>query len=96
MIECVPCLAFVGFGLNCLLTALVPSWREKNWRPWQHFGFGNPNAWLVQPGFARPRKPKAERDFDEKSAVLLYYLLAAFFLLFGISGLVAIVYHSVS
>jgi hypothetical protein len=104
LIECLPWLGFVGFGIYFLLTAGVPAWREKNW---EHRAFSghryfnqnsplNPNAWLLQPGFAKPRKPMAHGDFDEKSAVLLYWALAALFLLLGIGGLVLIVYRSIA
>jgi len=100
MVECLPWLALVGLGLYFLLTALVPSWRDKNWKHWAFYGYGNfnqnPNSWLVQLGFAKPPKPVAQGDFDEKSAVLLYWVLAALFLLMGTGGLVLIVYRSIA
>jgi hypothetical protein len=101
LVKCLPCLAFVGLGLYFLLTALVPSGREKDWRHWKFYGLGesnrptNPNSWLVQLGFVKLRKPVAEGDFDEKSAVLLYYVFAALFLFIGIGGLILITYLSV-
>jgi hypothetical protein len=103
-IECLLWLGFVGLGLYFLLTALVPAWREKGWNHWAFSGYRyfnqNPpldqNSWLVELGFAKPPKPIAEGDFDEGSAVLLYWTLAALFLLIGIGGLVLVVYRSIS
>ena len=103
LMECLPFLAFVGFGLYFLLTALVPSWREQNWKHWASYDkYVDPNAsldlnsWLRQLGFAKPLKPVTQGDFDEKSALLLYWVLAAVFLSMGIGGLILIVYLSVS
>jgi hypothetical protein len=104
LIDCLPWLGFLGFGLCFLLTALFPSCREKNWEHWAFNGYrhfnqsppSNPNLWPFQLGFALPRKPITQRDFDEKSAVLLYWALAALFLLIGIGGLVLIVYRSIT
>jgi hypothetical protein len=103
LIECLPFLAFVGFGIYFLLTALVPSWREQNWKHWASYNEYvdpnsslNPSSWLRQLGFAKPRKPIAEGECDEKSALLLYYVLAALFLFIGIGGLILIVYRSIT
>jgi len=85
-IECLPWLGFVGFGLYFLLTDKYVN-RNASF---------NPNSWLVQLGFAKPPKPVAQGDFDEKSAVLLYWVLAALFLLMGTGGLVLIVYRSIA
>lgn len=101
MLECLPWLGFVGAGLYCLLTALVPAWRDQNWNRLRFHGFAhfnhasNPNPWLVQLGLDWQRKPAFKADFDEKSAVFVYYALAAFFLLIGIGGLILIVYRSI-
>jgi hypothetical protein len=103
LVDCLPWLGFVGFGVYFLLTAAVPSWREKDWKRWAFYGYHyfnqipplNPNSWLLQPGFAKLRKPMARGDFDEKSAILLYWVFAALFLLIGIGGLVLIVYRSI-
>ena len=99
LLECVPFLGFVGFGLYFLLTALVPAWRERGWTHWKLFGTDEPvreNSWLVQLGFAKPTKPIAEGDFNEKSAILLYGILAALFISIGMGGLFVIVYRSIS
>jgi hypothetical protein len=50
----------------------------------------------VQLGFAKPTKPIAEGDFDEKTGVLFYSVVGAFFLIIGLGGLVLIVYSSIS
>lgn len=104
LIECLPFLVFVGFGLYFLLTALFPSWREKNWKHWQFYGirYGNItqrtylNSLLEGPGFTKRRKPIAEGDFDDNSALLLYYVLGAIFLVLGIGGLALIVYRNIT
>jgi len=104
LIECLPFLAFVGFGLYLLLTALFPSWREKNWKHWKFYGiqYGNftqstyLNSLLQGLGFAKQRKPVSEGDFDDKTALLLYYILGAIFLILGIGGLALIVYHNIT
>jgi hypothetical protein len=71
-IECLPFLAFVGYGVYCLLTALVPSWREQNWKHWASYdeyvdpdSSVNINPWLRQLGFVKSRKPIAEGDLEE-------------------------------
>jgi hypothetical protein len=91
MLECVPWLALLGFGLNFLLNALVPSWRGKNWNHWQFYSPGHfqpplLGSFLGQLGFVK-RGTIVERQFDERSAVLLNYALAAILLFLGISGL---------
>jgi hypothetical protein len=95
MLECVPWLALVGFGLNFLFTALVPSWRGRNWTHWKLYSPGHfqpplLGSFLGQLGFVK-RGTIVERHFDERSAVLLNYILAAIFLFLGISGLVVTV-----
>ena len=104
LFACLPCFGFVGFGLYLFLTAFVPSWREKGWNHWKLFNHQqassyqstNPNSWLVQLGFAKVRKPIAEGDFDEKSAVLLYCILGTLCLIIGVSGIVLIVYRNIT
>jgi len=105
LFECLPLFAFVGFGLYFLLTAMVPTWREKGWKHWKAYGWNPPmisnrpmnaNSWLVQLGFAKPTKPIAEGDFDEKSALLFYYALGTVFLIIGIGGLALIVCRSIT
>lgn len=93
------CFGFVGFGLYFLLTGLVPAWREKSWKHWKLYDTDQPrdsNSWLVQLGFAKPTKPIAEGDFDEKSGALFYSVVGTFFLLIGLGGLVFIVYLSIT
>ena len=99
LFKCLPFFAFVGFGLNSLLIALVPSWREKGWTHWRFYDAENPHtesSWLVQLGFAKPTKPIAEGDFGEKTGVLFYSVLGIFLLIIGLGGLVYIVYQSIS
>ena len=103
LIECLPFLALVGCGVYFLLTALVPSWRQQNWKRWAiDDEYVDPdsslkiNSWLRQLGFAKPRERIAEGDLDDKSALSLYYVLAALFLFIGIGGLVLIVYRSIT
>lgn len=82
LFKCLPCFGFVGFGLYFLLTGLVPAWREKGWRDWKLYDTDQPrdsNSWLVQLGFAKPTKPIAEGDFDEKSGILFYSVVGTFF-----------------
>jgi hypothetical protein len=98
LFKCLPCFGFVGFGLNLLLTALVPSWREKGWTHWKFYNTDEPrrpNSWLVQLGFAKPTKPIAEGNFSEKSAVLFYCGLGVLFLVIGLGGLAIIVYQNI-
>jgi hypothetical protein len=105
LFECLPCFGFVGFGLYFLLTAMVPSWREKGWNHWKLYGSNRPmvsnrpmsaNSWLVQLGFAKPIKPIAEGEFDEKSAWLFYCALGTVFLIIGIGGVALIVYRNIT
>jgi hypothetical protein len=89
----------VGFGLYFLLTGLVPAWREKGWTHWKVYGTDNPldsNSLSVKLGFAKPTKPIAEGDFDEKSGALFYSVIGTFFLIIGLGGLVFIVYLSIT
>ena len=96
-------LAFLGFGFNFLLTALFPPWRGKDRAKWKLFNLVNflpafLDSFLGQLGFAKlglvKRGPATTRDFEERSAVLLYYVFAAIFLFLGTGGLVLIVYGS--
>src|SRR5262249_54173034 len=95
--KCLPFFFFTGIGLYCLLTAMVPSWREKNWRHWTIYqpgnGLINPNWWLVQMGFS---KPSGEGDFNERTALLVYYGFAAVFSFIGIGGIILTVYRSIA
>ena len=103
-IECLPYLAFVGFGLNFLLTASVPSWRGNDRGHWTLYNFVISlqtalDSFLGQLGFINPglikRKPIAESNLDEKSAILIYYVFAGTFLFLGVSGLVLILYRGI-
>ena len=103
MLMCVTYLAFVGTGINFLLTALFPAWRGNDPGRWKLFNLINLlpdllDSFVGQLRFARfgliKRKPSTTRDFDERSAVILYYVFAAVFLFLGISGLVLVVYQS--
>ena len=53
----------------------------------EHFGF-------VNFGMVK-RRPTAGSGFDEKSAIFVYYVFAATFLLLGIGGLALIVYRTI-
>jgi hypothetical protein len=46
--------------------------------------------------FCQANQPIAEGDFNEKSAILLYGILAALFISIGMGGLFVIVYRSIS
>jgi hypothetical protein len=97
--KCLPCLGFVGFGFYFLLTAFVPAWREKGWSHWKLYNGYQPRtskSWLMQLGFAKPAKPIAEGDFDEKSGVLFYSAIGVLFLIIGIGGIVVIVYRTIT
>jgi len=50
----------------------------------------------MQLGFAKPAKPIAEGDFDEKSGVLFYSAIGVLFLIIGIGGIVVIVYRTIT
>jgi hypothetical protein len=95
--ECVPGFAFAGFGLHFLLTALVPSWRGKEWRHWKYFGPANAdfpyndNSWLVQLGFVKLPKPDKEGDWDVDTAVRIYLALGVLFSLIGIAEIIIVV-----
>ena len=98
LLKCLPFFAFVGLGLNSLLIALVPSWREKGWTHWKRYGTDqarDSRSLLVQLGFAKPAKPIGEGDFSEKEAVTLYLILGSFFVIIGLCGLCLIVYLSI-
>jgi hypothetical protein len=94
VLECLPCFAFVGIGLYLLLTALVPSWREKGWNHWNIYNLNipgfDPNSWLVALGFAKPWKPLKEGDFNEKTAVRLCLCVGAFLVLIGLAAIIRI------
>jgi len=87
LIECLPFLAFVGFGLYLLLTALFPSWREKNWKHWKFYGiqYGNftqstyLNSSLQGLGFAKQRKPVSEETLTIKQPYCCITFLAQSF-----------------
>jgi hypothetical protein len=102
LVECAPGLAFAGFGLHFLLTALVPSWREKGWRHWRYFGPANPgssyndNSWLVQLGFVRRLMPDAEGDWDVDTAVRIYLALGVLFSLIGIAEIIIAVQRAMT
>ena len=105
MLMCLPYLAFVGFGLNFLLTASVSSWRGNDPRHWTLYNFVISlqtalDSFLGQLGFINPglmkRKPIAESNLDEKSAISLYYVFAATFLSLGVGGLVLILYRTIA
>src|SRR5262249_51317779 len=99
MLECGPWLAFVGFGLSFLLTALVPPSRDRNWNLWNLYLLGDFQPTFLAPFFEQlrfiKRKPIAEEYLDEESAVRLTYIVAAIFLFSGIGGLVLIVHRSI-
>jgi hypothetical protein len=95
LIKCVPFFVFVMMGLNVLLSALVPSWREKGWTHWKFYDDergDNSGSWLVALGFAKVRKPVAERDFSEKTALWLHSCLGALLVLIGTVGIIWIAY----
>ena len=59
--ECLPFFVLIGIGLNLLLTALIPSWREPGWRHWKMFaGEDNSQSLFVQLGFEKANKPVKE------------------------------------
>jgi len=93
-----PSAIFFAIGAYCLLLALRPSFREKNWRYERFQGWGlNPlNFWLTQLGFGKFRMPFDEGNFDERSMVFLYYTFASLFLSVGISGLILTIYRIMS
>jgi hypothetical protein len=104
ILMCLPYLAFVGFGLNFLLTASVRSWRGKYREHWTLYNFviSLPpvfDSFLGQVGFIRPglikHKPTADSNFDEKSAIRIYYVFAATFLFLGVVGLVSILSRNI-
>ena len=94
---CLPYLAFVGLGLNFLLTASVRSWRGNDRAHWTLYNFviSLPtvfDSFLGQLGFIRPglikHKPIAHSNLDEESAIGIYYVFAATFLFLGVLGIV--------
>jgi hypothetical protein len=104
ILMCLPYFAFVGFGLNFLLTASVRSWRGNDREQWTLYNlviflpivF---DSFLGQLGFIRPgfikHKPTADSNLDEKSAVRIYYVFAATFLFLGVVGLLLILSRSI-
>ena len=104
MLMCLPYLAFVGFGLNFLLTASVPSWRGKDRGHWTLYNFVVSlqtvlDSFLGQLGFIRPglikHRPIDDSNLDEKSAIRIYYVFAATFLFLGVGGLMLILSQSI-
>jgi|SRR5579864_1343361 len=97
LFQCLPGLIFMGFGIDFFLTALVPSWRRKNWRHWKYFGFGNrggfygENAMLQLLSFFQGPRPDREGDWDVKTAVRLYLGMGLCFSLIGISLIIPVV-----
>ena len=105
MLTCLPYLAFVGFGLHCLLTALIPSARKNDWRHWKLYVLvsflpGFFDSFLERFGFVSfgltKHRPTTVADFDEKAARSLYYVFATTFLLLGLGGLALVVYSRIS
>jgi hypothetical protein len=104
MLSCLPYLAFVGFGLNFLLSAVSPSWRGKDQQQWKLYNLVNflpafLESFLGQIGFSRSgfiRPTPIARIDSEKSAIALYFVFAATFLFLGIGGLVMVVYNSMA
>jgi hypothetical protein len=95
-LKFLPFLAFLGIGINLLLTAFMPSWREKGWKHWQIFigpphDIRRPNSWWVALGIVKPRRPSREGDWDEKTAIWVWAGMGAALSLIGIAGL-ALVY----
>ena len=100
LLKCFPFFVFLGIGVHLLMTALVPSWREKGWNHWKVFeGYDgnnyNEKSWLVQLGFVQLPKPIAEGDFKLRTAVRLYFVAGVIFTLIGIVGTVMIVLQSI-
>ena len=104
LLDCLPYLAFVGFGLNFLLAASISSWRGNDRKHWTLYNFvvflpTAFDAFLGQLGFINSglvkRKPIPESNLDEKSAIRIYYVFAATFLFLGIGGLILIVHRSI-
>jgi hypothetical protein len=75
-----------------LLTGLLPSWRERGWRHWKIYDVTDddvhsPNSLWVRLGWAKPAKPVAEGDYDEKTAISMYIVIGLAFLAFGLAGI---------
>jgi hypothetical protein len=86
--ECLPFFALIGVGLYLLLTALVPSWREPDWKHWKIFaGEDNSRSLLVQLGFVKLNKPIKEGDFSDKTAIRLFTIVGFLLVLIGIAGI---------
>jgi hypothetical protein len=81
--ECLPGFGFLGVGVYLLLTALVPSWREKGWTHWQKFS--SLNSCL----------PIKEGDLDVSTAVWVYLALGICVSLFGIVLIITVVRASI-
>jgi hypothetical protein len=94
MLKCVLFFAAVGIGLHILLTGLLPSWRDKDWKRWKVYDTDEPvreDSWSVALGWAKPTKPVAEGEFEPKTAIRLYCGLGTFLILIGLAGIVWIV-----
>ena len=104
MLMSLPYLAYVGVGLHFLLTASVPSWRGNDPRRWTLYNFvifvpTVFDSFLAQFGSIQhgltKRRSTADPTLDEKSAVRIYYVFAAAFLVLGVGGLVLILSRSI-
>ena len=94
LLKCVPCLFFLGVGLDLLLTGLVPSWRSKGWKRWRVYGTDQPRrpeSWLVGLGWAKADKPIAQGEFSESGAFGFHVGLGALFIALGLAGVAWIV-----
>ena len=86
--ACTPFLVFAGIGLYIVGTGLFPSWREKGWRHWKVYaGDDDDQSVWVALGWAKPAKPVAEGDYDEKTAARVYIFLGLFLLSIGLAGI---------
>ena len=97
LFQCLPGLFFLGFGIDFLLTAFVPSWRRKSWRHWKYLGFENrggfygENFMLQALGLFQSPRPDREGDWDVKTAVRLYLGMGICFSLMGLSLIIPVV-----
>ena len=80
--SCVPSFALVGFGLYCLLTARIASWRQT----W--LGILDSLSRLAQFGVVKPTMTAQEGVFDEKAARRVFMFMGWLFVLLGTAGIV--------